>query len=192
MIEVNVKKEPIYWKEREKMVYTWYHRKAFLLIASIDLHLMTEEERLEMIRRAMVHDLDKMYMYTFMSRKEVRNIHRMIQPHHLDNTTIPRTEYDYLETLIDWNSNRYTKKDKPELPFEIMKEHFPNAPKELKEKMKQIGLYGSKIKDNAYISNLCRKLKPPTNQELKLEAIAGYYIFTEQIKKFGNNFVFEK
>jgi hypothetical protein len=68
--------------------------------------------REEMLRRARIHDMDKMVMYLFMEQKEAQKIHMMHQPHHLENS-LPRTYEDLVETIIDYECAPYTKPDKP-------------------------------------------------------------------------------
>ena len=66
----------------------------------------------EMLKRAKIHDMDKMVMYLFMEQKEAQKIHMMHQPHHLENS-LPRTYEDLVETIIDYECAPYTKPDKP-------------------------------------------------------------------------------
>ena len=68
--------------------------------------------REEMLRRAAVHDMDKMIMYLFMDQKSAQEMHVKTQPHHLEND-LPRTYEDYVETVIDYECAPYTKPDKP-------------------------------------------------------------------------------
>ena len=66
----------------------------------------------EMLKRARIHDMDKMVMYLFLEQKEAQKIHMMHQPHHLENS-LPRTYEDLVETIIDYECAPYTKPDKP-------------------------------------------------------------------------------
>ena len=68
--------------------------------------------REEMLKRAAVHDMDKMLMYLFMDQRAAQEMHTRTQPHHLEND-LPRTYEDYVETVIDYECAPYTKPDKP-------------------------------------------------------------------------------
>lgn len=90
--------------------YTYLHRRAFEYCVR---RLIREPGlREEMLRRAKVHDMDKMIMYLFMDQKEAQQKHVMTKAHHLENS-LPRTYEDYVETVIDYECAPYTKKDKP-------------------------------------------------------------------------------
>lgn len=91
-------------------IYTYRHRKAFEYCVRRYIHEPVLRE--EMLRRAAVHDMDKMVMYLFMDQKEAQEMHVDTQPHHLEND-LPRTYEDYVETVIDYECAPYTKPDKP-------------------------------------------------------------------------------
>ena len=91
-------------------IYTYRHRKAF----EYCVRKLIKEPALrdEMLRRARIHDMDKMIMYLFLDQKEAQEIHVKTMPHHLENQ-LPRTYEDYVETVIDYECAPYTKPDKP-------------------------------------------------------------------------------
>ena len=91
-------------------IYTYRHRKAFEYCVRKYIHEPALRE--EMLRRAAVHDMDKMIMYLFMDQKAAQEMHVKIQPHHLEND-LPRTYEDYVETVMDYECAPYTKPDKP-------------------------------------------------------------------------------
>lgn len=91
-------------------IYTYRHRRAFEYCVHRYIH--EPELREEMLRRAAVHDMDKMIMYLFMDQKSAQEMHVKTQPHHLEND-LPRTYEDYVETVIDYECAPYTKPDKP-------------------------------------------------------------------------------
>ena len=60
------------------------------------------------------HDWDKLIMYflfPFLGTKIIKKIHRKISRHHLDENTVNFRACE--EALLDWESSRFTKKDKP-------------------------------------------------------------------------------
>lgn len=91
-------------------IYTYRHRKAFEYCVRKYIHQPGLRE--EMLKRAAVHDMDKMIMYLLMEQKEAQELHVKRQPHHLEND-LPRTYEDYVETVIDYECAPYTKPDKP-------------------------------------------------------------------------------
>ena len=91
-------------------IYTYRHRKAFEYC--VRKYIQEPVLREEMLRRAAVHDMDKMIMYLFMDQKSAQEMHVKTQPHHLEND-LPRTYEDYVETVIDYECAPYTKPDKP-------------------------------------------------------------------------------
>ena len=91
-------------------IYTYRHRRAFEYCVNKLIHDPDLKE--EMLKRAKIHDMDKMVMYLFLEQKEAQKIHMMHQPHHLENS-LPRTYEDLVETIIDYECAPYTKPDKP-------------------------------------------------------------------------------
>ncbi len=94
----------------EWCIYTYRHRKAFEYC--VRRYISEPALREEMLKRAAVHDMDKMLMYLFMDQKAAQEIHTRTQPHHLEND-LPRTHEDYVETVVDYECAPYTKPDKP-------------------------------------------------------------------------------
>ena len=97
-------------KNPEWCRYTYLHRKAFEYC--VRKLIRDPGLREEMLRRARVHDMDKMVMYLFMEQKEAQKRHVETQAHHLEND-LPRSYHDLVETVIDYECAPYTKPDKP-------------------------------------------------------------------------------
>ena len=53
--------------------YTYFHRVAFKLLVE---KYFEGEERIEMLKRAEIHDLDKLLLYQFKEKDEVKEYHR--------------------------------------------------------------------------------------------------------------------
>ena len=94
----------------EWCIYTYRHRRAFEYC--VRRYITEPSLRAEMLKRAAVHDMDKMLMYLFMDQRAAQEMHTRTQPHHLENY-LPRTYEDYVETVIDYECAPYTKPDKP-------------------------------------------------------------------------------
>lgn len=97
-------------KNLEWCRYTYLHRKAFGYCAGKLIHDPALRE--EMLKRAEVHDMDKMVMYLFLDQKEAQRRHTENQPHHLENR-LERSYEDMVEVVIDYECAPYTKPDKP-------------------------------------------------------------------------------
>lgn len=104
-------------KNLEWCKYTYRHRKAFEYC--VNKLIKDPELREEMLRRARIHDMDKMIMYMFMDQKAAQILHVETKPHHLENH-LPRTYEDYVETVIDYECAPYTKPDKPLNAFDFV------------------------------------------------------------------------
>ncbi len=97
-------------RNKEWLAYTYRHRRAFEYCAR--KYVQDPTLRAELLRRARIHDMDKMVMYLFMDQQKAQQLHIQTQPHHLENH-LPRTHADLVETVIDYECAPYTKPDKP-------------------------------------------------------------------------------
>lgn len=97
-------------KNLDWCIYTYKHRKAFEYCARKLIHDPALRE--EILRRAMIHDMDKMVMYLFMDQKKAQEMHTATQPHHFENQ-LERSYEDIVEAVIDYECAPYTKPDKP-------------------------------------------------------------------------------
>ena len=73
------------------------------------------------------HDMDKLFMYIFcgfLGVKRISKIHRKYVSHHLSkNKNV--TYSNVLEAVLDWESARYTKPDKPLNAWETCLKYYP-------------------------------------------------------------------
>lgn len=73
------------------------------------------------------HDLDKILMYIFLpwlGKKRISKIHRHFQPHHILPNKNPN-KIRWEEAVLDWESARYTKSDKPLNARQTMEKYYP-------------------------------------------------------------------
>lgn len=97
-------------KNLDWCVYTYKHRIAFRHVVK---KLCREPEVYsEMMKRADVHDMDKMLMYQFLDQNTAQLHHVRTKPHHLESG-LGKSDMDLLETVIDYECAPYTKPDKP-------------------------------------------------------------------------------
>ena len=110
-------------KNLEYCKYTYRHRKAFSYL--VDKLIRNEKTKNEMIKRARFHDLDKMTLYLFLDKKQASFYHKETPSHHLENN-LPKTHYDYLEAIVDFECAGYTKPDKPLNAYDTVSKMYKN------------------------------------------------------------------
>lgn len=114
----------------DKFKYTINHKKAFLKVEKQLLGYNTP--------RGYLHDVDKLFMYIFLSKKQTHKIHRKISRHHVNNRY--KSKQDYIEMIIDWECARYTKKDKPLNAYETLCKYYSQLKEEIEPIMKELKL----------------------------------------------------
>jgi len=102
----------------DKLIYTYKHRKIIEFLAK---KYGCDDELFEQIKR---HDLDKMYLLLFYDKKVINKFHREVSTHH-DND-LEKSRVDYIEMVLDWESARYTKPDKPLNAYDTLYKFYPN------------------------------------------------------------------
>lgn len=113
-------------KNFEYCKYTYLHRIALKYYIEKNEYL-TEEERRELLKRAEVHDMDKMSMYLYMDKKQASDMHRKFAHHHIKepNNIYTPTEMDYLESIFDYECAGLTKPDKPLNAYDTVLKYYP-------------------------------------------------------------------
>ena len=101
-------------RNEDYIKYTWNHKKAFLKVEKILLGKNTI--------RGYLHDVDKLFMYMFLSKKLASKLHRKYSHHHINKA---KTIADYTQMIIDWECARFTKEDKPLDAFETLYKYYP-------------------------------------------------------------------
>lgn len=117
----------------EHIIYTYKHRKIVMLLA--EKYFKGNEELLEQVR---YHDLDKLFMYLFYNKKDVSKTHRNLNRHH-DND-LEKTYLDYIEMVLDWESARYTKLDKPLNAYETLYNFYPHMVENILPILQEMGI----------------------------------------------------
>ena len=93
-------------KNKEYIEYTYKHRLVVIYLAKKYF-----PNNKELLKQVELHDLDKLFLYLFFNKKDVSKLHRDLNYHH-DNE-LEKSKLDYIEMVLDWESARYTKDDKP-------------------------------------------------------------------------------
>lgn len=117
-------------KERiENLKYTVRHRYAFQRVEKKLLGRNT--------MRGVLHDIDKVFMYITMNKKDAHNIHRATSSHHEANA---RTHDDFVEMVIDWECARLTKPDKPLNARQTLEKFYPHLKNKIEPILNELGL----------------------------------------------------
>ena len=101
-------------KNQEYIEYTYLHRKVVMYLAN--KYIKKDKEKI--LKQIQYHDMDKLFMYLFYDKKDVSAMHRKLSLHH--ENEIEKNYIDYIEMILDWESARYTKPDKPLNAYEIL------------------------------------------------------------------------
>ena len=122
--------------------YTEKHRKACLYLAGkyVKEGLMPPE----IIDRMKVHDVDKLSLYMIMDKMSTQKKHQDTQAHHFGNSII-KTDLDYMEAVIDWESARYTKPDKPLNAYDTLYKFYPEYEDQVLPILKKLGIAESNL-----------------------------------------------
>ena len=166
--------------------YTYLHRRAFEYC--VDKLIRDPALREEMMRRAKVHDMDKMVMYLSMDQKEAQEKHTMTQPHHLENK-LPKTHDDLVEAVIDYECAPYTKPDKPLNAFDFVnllvdwKALTPEQGKALIAIMEELGIaYSGTIEEDTEGQQYIRDIGEVTEDMIREEIIRYVDEFRPEVK----------
>lgn len=104
----------------EYIKYTYKHRKIVLFLAN----KYVKNKKEEVINQVKKHDMDKMFLYLFYNKKDASNIHRCFSSHH--ENELHKNYVDYVEMVLDWESARYTKPDKPLNAYDTLYKYYPD------------------------------------------------------------------
>ena len=150
-------------KNFDKLVYTYKHRKILNFLAK---KYFDDPKVLERLKH---HDMDKMYLLLFYEKKDIESYHKSMSSHH-DND-IKKTELDYIEMVLDWESARYTKDDKPFNAYDTMCKFYPHLEKELLPILKKIGLDKSTLEKEKDVSEYAQSINNVSEDDIKKELI---------------------
>ncbi len=150
-------------KNFEKIVYTYKHRKILNYLANKYFN------NKEVIERLKHHDMDKMYLLLFYDKKDIESYHRAMSTHHDNN--LEKTKLDYIEMILDWESARYTKEDKPLNAYDTMRKFYPHLEDKILPILKEINLDKSTLEKEEDIVNYAKTLSNVTEEDIKKELI---------------------
>ena len=112
-----------------KFKYTIIHRREFRRL----------EKKLtgKVSLFGLLHDLDKLILMLFLNRKLVHRIHRKFSLHHVGNVW---GKFNAEQAVIDWESARFSKSDKPLTAREVMEKIYPETKNVIEPVLKKFGL----------------------------------------------------
>lgn len=140
-------------KNFEYCVYTYKHRLALKEVIKNNEYLPKTTKN-ELLKRAEVHDMDKMVMYLFWEKKKASKYHRETASHHIDND-ISKTNTDYLEAIFDYECAGITKPDKPLNAYNTVLKFYPKYEGILLPFLKKLHMDSSyRLSDNFGITDL--------------------------------------
>ena len=150
-------------KNFEKLVYTYMHRKVLVYLAKKYF------DREDLIERLKYHDMDKMYLLLFYDKKNIESYHRSMSSHHDNN--LEKDELDYIEMVLDWESARYTKDDKPLNAYDTMIKFYPHLKDKILPILKQISLDKSTLDKEKDVVEYVNFISNITEDDIKEELI---------------------
>ena len=150
-------------KNYDKLVYTYKHRKVLKYIEKKYFNNKKLQARLK------DHDMDKMYLLLFYEKKDIEHYHRSLSTHH-DNE-LEKNELDYMEMILDWESARYTKEDKPLNAYDTMLKFYPHLEDKILPILKKVGLDYSTLDKEEDIVEYTKSLSNITEEDIKKELI---------------------
>lgn len=156
-------------KNEEYIKYTYKHRKIVIYLAE---KYIKEEMVLNQIKK---HDIDKLFIYMFYDKKDISKIHRTLSNHH-DNEK-EKTYTDYVEMVLDWESARYTKSDKPLNAYDTLYKYYPHMESKILPILRKFGIDKSGLEMEEDVLNYAKNIddsKESIKKELK-EYIDGYF-----------------
>ena len=120
-------------KNKDYIEYTYKHRKIVIFLAN-----KYYKDNKELLDKVKLHDLDKLFMYLFYEKEDASNIHRDLMSHHQNK--IVKDKLDYMEMVLDWESARYTKPDKPLNAYDTLYRFYPGLEEHILPILKELGI----------------------------------------------------
>ena len=148
-------------KNLDKLLYTYKHRKIVYMLAK------KYYDKPELLERLEKHDLDKMYLLLLYDKNVVKEVHRKISSHH-DND-IPKSNLDYVEMVLDWESARYTKPDKPLNAYDTLVRFYPHLEDKILPVLEELNIDKPNTEMDQSILEYAKSLDNSTEDDVKEE-----------------------
>ena len=115
--------------QRYKIQYSKIHRIAF---RDLEKRLLGKNTI-----RSFFHDVDKIILYHFLPTEFVHTCHQWWSRHHERRA---KTREDFLQMVIDWESARFTKPDKPLNAYDTLYKFYPHLEDKILPILKELNL----------------------------------------------------
>lgn len=144
MKELPVSKDHITNQESSTLhiKYTLEHKLAIMALSYEFLGYIS--------KRIILHDTEKLVLYTMMDPKSAHNLHRGHSIHHSENFLQggPKAAImNRTEAIFDYECARYTKPDKPLNAYDTIMKYYPSDYKEQENILRKFGICSSENKD---------------------------------------------
>ena len=156
-----------------KIKYSIMHNIAVNLLAK----KVQYQDKEKLLKQVKYHDMDKVLNYLIGSVKNAHNLHVLNSSHHLESNN-EKTELDLCEMVLDWESARYTKKDKPLNAHQTLEKYYSKYKKEILPILDELKLEDTKYIDKEVLNYL-------NNLDLSIEMILDIVI--DYINYLKNN-----
>lgn len=163
-------------KNLEYIKYTYKHRKIVMKLAEV--YFKDNEEVLEQVK---YHDLDKLFLYLFYDKKTVSKINRDVTSHHEND--LEKTYLDYVEMVLDWESARYTKPDKPLNAYDTLVNYYPTMEGEILPILEMMGIAEANLPMEEDILGLAHELDNVSIEEIIDELKSSIDLLTREEPK---------
>ena len=150
-------------KNLDKLIYTYKNKKIVYLLRK---KYSNNKELLEQLNN---HDLDKMFLLLFYDKDIVKKIHRETSSHHDNN--LDKTKLDYMEMVLDWESARYTKPDKPLNAYDTLYKYYPHLEENIIPILKDFGIDYSSTNMEDDVVDYVNTLESIDENDIKKELV---------------------
>ena len=157
-------------KNADYCKYTYAHRKMVEFL--IKKYVKDEATLKVMLDRARDHDLDKMTSYLFYNHEAAHDTHVANTSHH-DNK-IKKNRYDYIEMVMDWESARYTKPDKPLNAYDTLYKYYPHLEEYILPILAEYGIDKSNLPAEEDAAEYAKKVLSDITEADIMEEILSY------------------
>ncbi|MGN1384619.1 MAG: hypothetical protein ACI4XD_04965 [Clostridia bacterium] len=152
-------------KNQEYIEYTYLHRKVVMYLAN--KYIKKDKEKI--LKQIQYHDMDKLFMYLFYDKKDVSAMHRKLSSHHENETE--KNYIDYIEMILDWESARYTKPDKPLNAYDTLYKYYPNMEHEILPILKEFEIDKPNLPMEKDVLEYANSLKNISMEDIEKELI---------------------
>ena len=159
-------------KNFENCKYTYAHKKVIEFM--VQKYIKDEDVRKEMMKRAKLHDMDKLTTYLFWNKDICSNVHRDLMPHHVNSINKEKTKYDYIEMVLDWESARYTKPDKPLNAYDTLYTYYPQTEKYILPILKELELDKSGVWCDEAVARFASEIMESITEEDIVDEVIEY------------------